>query len=311
MIDRISRINLNLIVSLHLLLQELSVTKAAQRQYISQSAMSKNLAKLRELFHDPLLMKAGNELIPTNKALQLAPEVAKLVQTMEGLFSPQEFDPSECRKEFTIAATDYVSEYILPKALADIYLMAPHICINVQNWDKETYQLLKEGKVDLGTTIQDPNAKDMHASLINRDYFVCIMRHDHPLSAKAELSLHDFAQYHHAVITVGTDKTTAIDRALAEHGITRKVRLRVSSYPSAVNMVAQSDLLLTLPSHIAKRLSQDHPVTIKPLPVHIDEFDCTLQWHHRNHQDPAHRWFRTHLAKLIQQQELDPLSRTN
>ncbi|MCE2594703.1 LysR family transcriptional regulator [Motilimonas cestriensis] len=307
MIKKISRINLNLIVSLHLLLQELSVTKAAQRQFISQSAMSKNLAKLRELFNDPLLIKAGPELTPTNKAMQLAPEVAKLVQAMDGLFSSQEFDPMECRKEFTIASTDYVSEYILPKALADIYRAAPHISINVQNWDKQTYQLLKEGKVDLGTTIQDPNAKDMHASLINRDYFVCIMRQDHPLSAKSSLSLQDFADYHHAVITVGTDKTTAIDRALAEKGVTRKVRLRVSSYPSAVNMVAQSNLLLTLPSHIAKRLSEDHPVTIKPLPIEIDEFDCTLQWHHRNHQDPAHRWFRTRLAELIQAQELDPI----
>lgn len=302
MTDKLRHINLNLLVSLHLLLQARSVTQAALRQHITQSAMSKNLAKLRQVFNDPLLLKNGNELLLTDKAQALAPEVANLVQRLDLLFSPEQFSPADCRQEFTIAATDYVSEYILPKPLAQIYQDAPHISIDVTHWDQHTYQALKQGDVDLGTTVQDHQLADIHASHINRDHYVCIMRQTHPLAQQARLSLNEFTAYHHALITTGADKAQAIDKALHQVGHHRKIRLRVSSYPSALNMVAQTDLLLTLPAHIAERLAQEHQVVIKPLPIAVPEFDCTLQWHHRNHQDPAHRWFRQRLYELIKQQ---------
>ncbi len=301
--ENLGKINLNLLVSLHHLLAERSVTAAAKRQHITQSAMSKNLAKLRELFGNPLLVKINGQLEPTQRALELDAKVARLISDLETLLSVEEFDPALCRRVFTIAATDYVTEYVLPTPLSIIYQQAPHIGINLINWDDTTYENLKTGQVDLGASILDPNIADIHSAHISTDNYVCILRQGHPLSGQEALRLDDLGAYHHAVITTGGDKAQAVDKALASVGIRRKIRLRVPSYPSALNMVATTDLLLTLPAHIAARLSQHHPVVIKALPIDLPEFECSIQWHHRNQQDPAHQWFRKTLYKLMKQEE--------
>lgn len=290
----LQRINLNLLLSLQCLLQEQQVTAAAHRQFITQSAMSKNLAKLREIFADPLLIKIDNKTQLTEKAKQLKPELAQILNSIDGLFFAGGFEPTLSQREFTIASTDYVTDYILPAALAHLYQHAPKIKLSLTHWDKSTLAAMERGEIDLGATIIRPEHKQLSYLPLEQDNYVCIMRQQHPL-ANAQLTLESYTQYPHGIITSGSDKASDIDVALSAQGLFRDIALRIPSYSSAFSIIAKTDHLLTIPNSIADKLIIGNQFIKKNLPIELPILQAAMIWHPRFDHDLAHKWLRDEL----------------
>ncbi|GDY26716.1 LysR family transcriptional regulator [Agarivorans sp. Toyoura001] len=296
---QLGKINLNLLSALYYLLQEQSVTRAAEKMHLSQSAMSKHLAKLREVFGDPLLVRVQGQLQATPKGLALKAQVAPLLDSVENLLHQQVFEPSLCQRTFTIATSDYVSEHLLPKVLGLIYEQAPQLNIELCNWDHTTNRLLHSGEVDLGMTLPPKDSTELHATTLGTDRLVCLMHQQHPYLALNTPSVADYCRYPHAIITTGADKNSHIDRYLQQQGFQRQIQFRASSYPATVQILSETRFILTLPAKIAQQLVKQRPLAIVDLPFTVENFEYSLIWHHRNHHDPAHSWFRQQIHQAM------------
>ncbi|MDO6686785.1 MULTISPECIES: LysR family transcriptional regulator [unclassified Agarivorans] len=296
---QLGKINLNLLSALYYLLQEQSVTRAAEKMHLSQSAMSKHLAKLREVFGDPLLVRVQGQLQATPKGLELKAQVAPLLDSVENLLHQQVFEPSLCQRTFTIATSDYVSEHLPPKVLGLIYEQAPQLNIELCNWDHTTNRLLHSGEVDLGMTLPPKDSTELHATTLGTDRLVCLMHQQHPYLALNTPSVADYCRYPHAIITTGADKNSHIDRYLQQQGFQRQIQFRASSYPATVQILSETRFILTLPAKIAQQLVKQRPLAIVDLPFTVENFEYSLIWHHRNHHDPAHSWFRQQIHQAM------------
>ncbi|MBL3582287.1 LysR family transcriptional regulator [Oleidesulfovibrio alaskensis] len=301
----ISSVNLNLLVALKALLDEGNVTRAAERLHITQSGMSKNLAQLRELFDDPLLVRSGNALVLTERARELEGPLEMVLGNVHALFEAQRFDPATCRRSFTLAVTDYVAQYILPDALGAILAAAPGIDIQAIGWEPDSMRALAEGKIDMATCLTEGVPASVEQLRVGEDRFACLMRAGHPLAAAGAMRLDRYVQADHAVITIGGDKVRIIDRVLGKLGHSRNIRLRVPFYASAVEIVSRTDLLLTLPAHVARNVIQarnpsEPALAWAPLPFAVDSFEYSIIWHARFHGDPGHRWVREMLFAQMQ-----------
>lgn len=294
----LQRINLNLLVSLQYLLQEQQVTAAAQRQYITQSAMSKNLAKLREIFADPLLIKIENQTQLTEKAKQLRPMLAQILNNIDGMLLSGGFEPALSQREFSIASTDYVTDHVLPVALADLYTQAPSIKLNLSHWGQLTLSAMERGEIDLGATIIRPEHKQLSYLPLDRNRYVCVMRADHPL-ADEPLDLDAYIKFPHGVITSGADKSSDIDVALAAKGLFREIALRAPSYSSAFSIIAKTEHLLTIPESIADKLINPLQLVKKEVPLKLPVLQAALIWHPRYDHDMAHKWLRDNLYEQL------------
>lgn len=296
----LSKINLNLLVSLNVLLETCNVTRAADQLNLSQSAMSKCLAQLRDIFADPLLVRVGNRLEPTPRAVLLKPRLTQWLNDAERLLQAGDFDPARCERTFTLASTDYVAQFILPTALKNIYRQAPRIGIRLLNWDDRSLEALIVGRIDLGTSSIAQPLANIYCQKIDEDALVCVMSPGHPLAGK-ELTLEGYIAYPHVVVTSGGDKRRGVDKALAALGICRRIGLEVPYYVSALQIVAGSDLLLTLPAHIARHTTTQFGLVQLPLPFATPSFEYSLIWHERHHQDASHRWLRRMLMSELRQ----------
>jgi len=296
----LEKVNLNLLVALRHLLEERNVTRAAGNMHITQSAMSKCLSQLRDLFQDPLLVRVGNQLHPTNKAKQLQGDLRDILGDIHRILMSTNFEPFECQQKFTLAASDYVVQYILPSVLDKLLRKAPQIKIDIRLWEPNSMQLLQSGKIDMAACILDQFPSDIQGNKIDEAGFVCMMRQQHPLAQK-KLTMEDYITYAHAVVTTGGDKVVVIDKVLSKLGYKRKIKLSVPFISSAMQMTAQTDLLLTLPRHMADSIGKEYGLTYRALPFAVKPTEYFLIWHQRSQQDDAHKFVREITFSTLQQ----------
>lgn len=297
----LASVNLNLLVALKALLDEGNVTRAAKRLNITQSGMSKNLRHLRELFDDPLLVRSGNNFALTERAVELSQNLERILGEVTGLLDRSSFDPAECTRTFTFATSDYVAEYIFPKVLENYLKVAPNISIKLEMSNETTIGKLSNGPYDLITSMLDSQYQGLHHLVIGRDQFACCMRKDHPLMKRGGgLSLSEYCSLDHAAITGGGDKVHVIEAELAKIGQRRSVRFSAPLYTTVCKVVSNSDMIATMPSHIASNLAPEFDLAWCALPFYIEPFDYTIAWHERQHHDASHIWFRNMMQQLIQ-----------
>jgi len=302
--------NLNLLPALYQLLHTRSVSGAARALHVTQPAMSRNLAQLRSLLGDPLLVRVGNEMHLTPRAEGLAGQLPALLLQIEGLLVPSQFDPSLFTGRFNIAITDYISEHILPPLINTLYRTAPGLQLHFHLWEPAMIRDLREGRLDLAACILDDLYDDIHGREVGQDDYSCLLRRDHPLLDKPQLTLDDYTDADHISISGGGDKSRPLDSALAALGRHRRVHITVPFFHSALAFCASSDCLLTLPTHMARNLMQlDHQAALlqRPLPFEVPRVQYSLIWHQRQQHDPAHRFLRHHFYDALRH---SPFSRT-
>lgn len=283
--------DLNLLVTLDVLLSEGNVTRAAKRLRLSPSAMSRALARLRDTTGDPLLVRAGRGLVPTPRALELRARVSQLVQDAQSVLRPAEIpDLLDLHRTFTLRTSEGFAENFGPDLIARTSLEAPGARLRfVQKLDKGSAQL-REGTVDLETgVIASMMGPELRTQALFRDRFVGVVRMGHSLS-EGEISPARYATGRHIGISREGLEMSPIDEAMSALGLEREIATIVGGFSTAVAMARASDLIASVPErHTGNLRAGMHTF---PLPFATPEFTISLLWHPRFHADPAHRWLR-------------------
>lgn len=286
-----SRPDLNLLVTLDVLLAEGSVTRAGRRLGLSPSAMSRSLARLRQTTGDPLLVRAGRGLVPTPRALELRERVGRLVQEAEAVLRPAEApDLGRLVRTFTLRTSEGFVENFGPGLIARVAAEAPSVRLRfVQKPDKDSAPL-RDGTVDLETgVVEATTGPELRAQALFRDTLIGVVRAGHPLGRRTVTPARFAGGRHIAVSREGLARGP-IDDALKELGLTREVVTVVGGFATAVGLARSSDLVASVPErHTANLREGMHSFA---LPVATPPFTVSLLWHPRLDADPAHRWLR-------------------
>lgn len=286
-----SRPDLNLLVTLDVLLAEGSVARAAQRLHLSPSAMSRALARLRETTGDPLLVRAGRGLVPTPRAIALRERVSQLVQDGEAALRPvEQLNLERLARTFTLRTSEGFVENFGPSLIARVNREAPGVRLRfVLKPDKESTPL-RDGAVDLETgVVEKTTAPELRVQALFRDRYVGVVRKVHPL-CKGRITPSRYAGGRHIQVSrQGLDKGP-IDDALEPLGLERQIVTIVGGFATAVGLARASDLIASVPErHTGNLRAGMHTF---PLPVSTPQFTVSLLWHPRLDADPAHRWLR-------------------
>jgi DNA-binding transcriptional LysR family regulator len=283
--------DLNLLVTLDVLLDEGSVARAARRLRLSPSAMSRALSRLRATTGDPLLVRAGRGLVPTPRALELRDRVGQLVQVGQAVLRPVEMlDLSRLVRTFTLRTSDGFVESFGPSLIARVGKDAPGVRLRfLQKPDRDSTPL-REGAVDLETgVIGEMTGPEIRTQVLFRDRFVGVVRRGHALS-RGRITPARYAAGRHILVSRRGLDGGPIDEALKPLGLERQVVTIVGGFSAALALARTSDLIASVPER--------HTTTLRagmhsfPLPVALQEVTVSLLWHPRVDADPAHRWLR-------------------
>jgi DNA-binding transcriptional LysR family regulator len=302
--SRLAGVDLNLLVTLDILLKEKNVTRAAARLGISQSAMSHTLRRMRTLFDDPLFISTPRGMVPTPRAQELAAPVERMLKDIEHLLDQPRFDPSTSRRKFKIIASDYTQLVLLPPLLRHLAMHAPGIDIAFRTARGELSRLLERGDADLAIGIFDADLTDGFRQELFQDDFVCLVREDHPVaSRRAPLTLERFLELSHALVAPRElEDTGIVDTVLDKLGKKRRIALSVPHFMIAPYAIAGSELVLTIATRIARVVEKPFHLRILRPPLELPSFTISQYWHGRQHHDPAHVWLRGVLRQLCQEE---------
>lgn len=291
---------MNLLLVLDALLATRSVTAAAARMRLSQSATSHALARLRVLLGDALLVRGRGGLVPTVRAEEMAPGVRTAIAALRDAVAPPRFDPATTQRSFAIGSADYSTLVTFPTLLARIAADAPGVDIVLRASTNDAFDELLDGTCDvaLAPVLRTNDRPGIHARALFDDRFVCIVRQGHPALAK-RWTPESFARMRHAFIAPRGRPGGAVDDALAALGLRRRIALMLPQFLAAPFVVAQTDLVLTVPERVARAFAVSLPLAIVPPPLEVPGFSMAMVWHDRTHDDPAHRWLRERIADVM------------
>ncbi len=283
--------DLNLLVTLDVLLAEGSVARAARRLRLSPSAMSRALARLRETTSDPLLVRAGRGLVPTPRALELRERVSQLVQEAHAVLRPAEtLNLTQLVRTFTVRTSEGFVENFGPDLIARVGEAAPGVRLHfVQKADKDSAPL-RDGTVDLETgVIEKTTAQELRVQALFHDRFVGVVRMGHPLS-KGRVTPARYASGRHIDVSRQGFEKGPIEKSLQKCGLERNIVTIVGGFAMALALARASDLIATVPERHTGILRAG--MVSFSLPVSTPAFTVSLLWHPRLDADPAHRWLR-------------------
>jgi DNA-binding transcriptional LysR family regulator len=296
--NTLRRLDLNLLVTLDVLLAEQNVTRAAQRLHFSQPSVSVHLAKLREIFNDPLLLPGARGMRPTARAESLREPLREALMSLERAVSPEEaFDPATAGNTWRIAATDYTESTVLLPALSGLRAAAPHTRIAVlELMPPQLAKQAENGEIDLTFHISAPDDANFHQQALFTESYVLVGRKDHP-RLKRRPTLAQFCALEHVIVSPdGGGFTGPTDAALAALGMKRRVALSVPHFLFVRSVLETTDLVAVQPLRLVKDW-RDMRITAPP--VDVPGYEMSMYWHERVHRDPAHRWLREFIARSI------------
>ena len=299
------KIDLHLIRVLHTVLTERSVSKAAIRLGMYQPAVSASLKKLRELAGDPLLVRSGAGMVPTDAGLRMLQPSASILRAAESMFSDARgFEPSSARQTFRIAASDFLDPLFLPQLVAQIKQQAPHCVIEILPLSAESdYRArLAQGDMDvvIGNWLKPPD--DLHLGRLFGDEVVCLVARDHPAVRRSSQGGWDAASWlaaeHIAPTPTHPGARGVIDEHLDSLGLQRNITARCPHFGLIPSMVASTLLVLTTGRQYCERYVDKLPVKILPCPVVFPRLLYYQLWHERTHTSSAGRWLREQVKSV-------------
>lgn len=289
--------DLNLLIALDVLLAEGNVARAARRLGLSASAMSRALARLRELTGDPLLVRAGRGLVPTPRALELRARIGPLVEEAKAVLSPAApLDLGKLVRTFTLRTSDGFVENFGPALVARVAAEAPGVRLRfVQKLDKDSAPL-RDGSVDLETgVVGDAASPELRTRILFEDRLIGVVRAGHALS-EGEMTAARYAAAAHVMVTRRGRTRNAVDEALAGLGLARNVAASVGGFAAALALARGTELVATVPERHTGRLREGmHGFA---LPFSLPGFAVSMVWHPRMDADQAHRWLRGLMLEL-------------
>lgn len=295
--NNFNRLDLNLLLTLDVLLAERSVTRAAERLNLSQPSVSVQLAKLREVFGDPLLVSAQRGMRPTARADELREPLRAALESLGRAVAPTgPFDPAEATTTWRVAAADYAESAILLPTLAGLRAAAPNTRLAVvEAVPSRMPRQLEQGEIDLSFHTSVGAPPGLHRRVLFHERYVLAGRTGHP-RLKRRPTLAQFCALEHVVVSQGGGFIGPTDEALAKKGLERRVALSVPHFLFMMSVLASTDMVAMLP----ERLARGAPgLRVVDAPLEVPGYEMAMLWHERRHRDPAHRWLRERIAESL------------
>ena len=289
------KIDLHLIRVLHTVLTERSVSRAALRLGMHQPAVSAALKRLRELSGDPLLVRSGSGMVPTDAGLRMIEPSASILRAAETLFTgARGFDEQTAVTTFRVAASDYLDPHFLPHLVAQIKSQAPltHIEIHPLSADSDYHAHLAHGEVDvvIGNWLKPP--EDLHLGKLFADEVVCMVSQDHPAVRRGWTAQSWLEAEHIAPTPTHPGARGVIDDHLESLGLARNITARCPHFGLIPDMVASSLLVLTTGRQYCERFTGRLPVKILACPIDFPQLMYYQLWHERTHASASAKWLR-------------------
>jgi DNA-binding transcriptional LysR family regulator len=292
--------DLNLLVVLHTLLLERSVSKTAERLHLSQPATSAALNRLRKALNDPILVRDGLRMVPTPRAEQLAePIQAILTEIEQTLAAPQPFNPSTISRTFKIATNDYGAFVLVPQLMRRLGAIAPGINIEIWEIAQDAEASLRQGGIDLVVADAWTLRPCKCTETLFSETFTCLVRQNHP-RIQTQLTLEHYIQEHHALVSSRGRVAGNVDAVLSQQGLQRYVGVTLPHVLAIPAVIASTDLIVTLATRIAKHLATDYALKTFLPPIALDGFDIAMAWSNRMTNDLAIQWLRCELREIGQ-----------
>lgn len=287
---RFQRLDLNLLVALDALLTERSVSLAAERIFLSQSATSSALGRLREYFGDELLVVKGRNMVLTARAEELVEPVRAVLEQIRATIavSPP-FDPATSDRKITMMASDYMTEVLLTTALRDIHAIAPLMRFEILPIN-DAAEALERGGVDILLTIDYALSQDHPSQILFEDDYVVVGWKDSP-AMQAPITRERYFELGHVTARFGRTRIPAFDDwFMRRQSQQRRVEVVSPSFLSVASLVIGTDRITTMHRRLAQRVVEQLPLAIQPVPFEIPPIREAAQWHVSNNNDPAIRW---------------------
>ena len=301
-LNRLARIDLNLLVALHILLEECSVSRAADRLSITQPAMSKTLGRLRETFDDPLFVRSKRGIQPTPRALGLAGELKSLLGQVDGLLDAGEFTPAAFKGEITLAISEYVGFTLLPPLSARLQSSAPRLRLRTITRAERQLDQLASGELDFAIQIQrDEYPPEYSVSPLAASPLAIFVRQDHPLVAQTVTA--DLMRQYPQVALYVADREELVGGQVLARGLFESDRgiLETSHLLTAFEILRETDYLLICPAHRARSEGATRDMGDLTLPVEMTfSVQYSLIAHRRTERSPIHQWLWQEIIDTVQ-----------
>jgi len=317
----LARLDLNQLVAMELLLRLGSVTRAAERLGVTQSAMSHTLRRLREAFDDPLLVRGGAAMVATPRAQALkTPLRAALRSLADAIAAPDDFEPASSERTFRLASPDLFDALFFPDLLRRIAQEAPRVSLTALSGYERLGDRLETGDLDAaivptaaGPSEVEPGdgegsaavemgprlPGDLRTRWLLDDVWAPFVRIGHPALQQGPLSARAFAALDHILVSPSGQGLGATDARLAEQGLRRRIAFRAPTFASGIGVAQDTDLVLVAPRALALRAARFGLASLD-VELELPRHKITLVWHPRVEADPAHHWLRAHLQACVE-----------
>ncbi|MEM6296759.1 MAG: LysR family transcriptional regulator [Myxococcota bacterium] len=289
-------VNLSLLVAFVHLFEELNVTRAARRQGVTQSAMSYNLRKLREVFGDPLFVREGRGMCPTPRAEALVGKLRRGIEEIQSAMAQPDFDPTTSQRSLKVTSTDYFTCVALPHLTKTLETSAPRVRLEISPYSAEALRALEEGAGGLlGGSQFHGSSTDLRRRLVYRDPLVCIEAKG---STRQTLTLERYLERRHLEV-VGPYPGFA-SSVLRERGLARDVVVATPSYAGVLATIIQTGLIGTVPLAVVLSSPLGEEVEVHEPPISLPHIEAALYWHPRHIEDAALAWLRRSILQTGQ-----------
>lgn len=294
----ISRVDLNLLVVLDTIYTEGGITKAAERLHLTQPAISHALARLRDLFNDPLFERQGHKMVPTPLTKRLIDPLRGSLQAIGSLLNDtQSFEPEVAKKRFVIGLRDFMESTVMPPLMRALAVEAPGIEVSSVRANRRSLESeLAAGTLDLAVDVLLPLSDAVKVKRISVDGMAVVARKDHP-AIHGSIDLDTYLAQRHVLVTSRRQGPGFEDIELRRMGVQRQVALRCQFYFAACRTVSETDLVLTMPESYAHIANRQFGNQVMAFPVALSSMDAYLYWHASTDNDAASRWLRSALLR--------------
>lgn len=277
-----------------------SVSKAAERLGLAQSAASTALNKLRHHFDDRLFTRTAQGMLPTPRAQELYPALREVLAQLEiARGSRVAFDAASAQRNFRICLTDISEVVLLPALLGHLREAAPGVRIETEIVSTASARRLEDGEVDLAVGFMPQLDAGFYQQTLFKQNFVCLVAKNHPRITGNRMTVKRFSAESHAVVSSSGTGHAIVDKTIARQGIERRVVTQLSSFLGVARIVARTELLVIVPRVLGEVLATQEPVKMVEPPFVLPPYAVKQHWHERFHADAGNMWLRRTMAQLF------------
>lgn len=294
------KIDLNLLIAFAVLFREQSVSLAADKLHLGQPAVSGSLARLREMFDDPLFIRSGHRMQPTARATELHGELMPLLEQLQSaLFQQAQFNPANAKATVTIGMTDWAEMWLMPQLVPALREHAPGVRLNVVASDPFTdVQRLEGGELDMLISVANQSTRWMEREQLSAMEFVTLWN-PNQLQLEAPLCAQTYAAQQHVQVSYREAPASHIDTVLAKQGLKREISYTTPHFSALPGLLGMMPVLATVPQGLCENWQKTWGLHSSPVPLEMAPFDVALLWHQRHNSDAALMWVRGFIKRLV------------